>query len=789
MTYSLEERIAVLAGVDHWHTAASAGVPTIRVSDGPAGVRGTDWNGPRSASFPCGTALAASFDPALVREVGVALGREAQSKSAHVLLAPTVNLHRTPIGGRNFECMSEDPWLTADISAAYIDGVQSVGVACCVKHFVGNDTEYRRMTVSSNIDETTLREVYLVPFESAVAAGVRAVMTGYNRLNGVFCADHEWLLREVLRGEWAFDGVVMSDWFGLHSTVDALRAGLDLEMPGPSLHRGHRLVEAVRAGDVDESLVDDAVGRLAALASWTGAGDDDGSEMCLADPDIAQVQYRAAVAGTVLLRNNNQLPWPTDVGTVAVIGPYADIGRPQGGGSARVRPDHISPIVASLEDRGLNVVFSQGCSIERFHRPLSGPVTMVITDDVGRTHTAETSATVAFWQDEPALGLSRRFSAAMTTEFTPTVTGTWTVGARSAGECVIAIDGDEILRIAADDRGGSFFEHGSPERVASVELVAGTPITIQIDYPIDDHTGIRAFSVGMRPPAGDDPVQAAVDVAARADRVLLVVGTDDDWETESRDRNDMHLPGRQDELIAAVAAVNPATTVVVNAGSPVTMDWRHDVAAVMQIWFPGGAIGDAVADLITGIASPGGRLPVTIPEHLGDTPAAAHYPGADDTMTYGEGPAIGHRWYWRRTIEPAYWFGYGLMYGTTSWGPAEVSGDITDCVEVAVPVTNDSDRTLRDVVQVYVVAPDVDGPAPLRFVGAATVDVAPGATVTATVHIPARRVSQWTAQGHAVAAGMHEIRVGRHAGDTEVAARHRVPHEVVLSGDARQRLR
>ncbi|MEL0039992.1 MAG: glycoside hydrolase family 3 N-terminal domain-containing protein, partial [Ilumatobacter sp.] len=206
----LAERISLLAGSDTWHTPASAGVPAIRMSDGPAGVRGTSWRGPASASFPCGTALGASFDPELIREVGRALGQEAGSKSAQVLLAPTVNLHRTPIGGRNFECMSEDPFLTAEIAVAYVDGVQSEGVACCIKHFVGNDTESERMSISAEIDERTLRELYLVPFERSVAAGVRSIMTAYNRLGGVFCADHEWLLRTVLRGEWGFDGVVVS---------------------------------------------------------------------------------------------------------------------------------------------------------------------------------------------------------------------------------------------------------------------------------------------------------------------------------------------------------------------------------------------------------------------------------------------------------------------------------------------------------------------------------------------------------------------------------------------------
>ena len=231
---SLSESISVLSGRDSWHTPAAAGIPEIRMSDGPAGARGTSWTGPRSAVFPCGSALGATFDPRLIQEVGVALGSQARSKSAQVLLAPTVNLHRTPIGGRNFECMSEDPLLTGVLARAYVEGVQSQGIACCIKHFIGNDTEHERSTISSEIDERTLREVYLLPFEMAVERNVRAVMTAYNKLNGTFCADHEWLITTVLRNEWGFDGVVISDWFGLHSTAEAVNAGLDIEMPGPT---------------------------------------------------------------------------------------------------------------------------------------------------------------------------------------------------------------------------------------------------------------------------------------------------------------------------------------------------------------------------------------------------------------------------------------------------------------------------------------------------------------------------------------------------------------------------
>ena len=774
ITYSVEERVALLAGIDTWHTPSSAGVPAIRMSDGPAGVRGTSWSGPRSASLPCGSALGATFDPGLVRLVGEALGREARTKSSHVLLAPTVNLHRTPIGGRNFECMSEDPLLTAELAAAYITGVQSLGVACCVKHFVGNDTEFQRMTISSEIDERTLREVYLQPFERAVAAGVKSIMTGYNRLNGVFCADNEWLLRTVLRGEWGFDGVVVSDWFGLHSTVPAMIAGLDIEMPGPTLHRGAQLVEAVRAGEVPEVLVDEAVARVAALAEWTSAGRDDGAEVTDVDDETRRVQYEAAVASTVLLTNrDHELPWAAEnVGKVALIGPYAAAGRPQGGGSARVSPEYVAPVLQTMANRGIDVSWTQGCSIERYHAPIEGAVEVEIVDEHGEQRIERFRRTVAFWQEEPADGMSRRFGATMRTRFTPDVGGTWTVGTRAVGACTVRIDDAEVLVIDADDRGGSFFDYGSPERFGTVELEAGREVSIEIHYPLDDHRGIRALSVGLRPPASDDPVAEAVRAAAAADRVVLVVGTDDDWETESEDRSTIHLPGRQDELIAAVAAANPRTIVVINAGSPVAMPWLDSVAAVLQIWFPGGALGDALCDVVLGVADPGGRLPLTFPRELAATPAAAYYPGTDGRAVYGEGRSIGHRWYRQSGTTPLFWFGHGLSYADITVNDVAVTGSPTDGMTITAMVRNVSDRSGTHVVQAYV---DYEGDHPemddeFRLAGFAKVHLDAHGETEVTIDVPPRRCSSWINGEWLLVPGRHRVFVGRSSGDAEVVA-------------------
>jgi beta-glucosidase len=759
----LDERLALLAGADTWHTVSAAGVPPVRVSDGPAGVRGTSWTGPPSASFPCGTALAATFDPDLVRAVGRALGREARAKSAHVLLAPTVNLQRTPIGGRNFECMSEDPVHSAVIAVAYIEGVQAERVACCVKHLVGNDTEFNRMTISSEIPERVLREVYLVPFEAAVDAGVRSVMSAYNRLNGTFCSENDWLLRTVLREEWGFDGVVFSDWFGTHSTAPTVRAGLDVEMPGPPRFRSvAQLREAMQRGDVTEPEIDEIVARLATLAEWTGAATTGTDERTLDDPAIRAVSRRAAAAGTVLLRNENLLPLRPGT-RIALIGPYAATGRVQGGGSARVRAAEPSALLPALRERGFVVEHAIGCHIEKTLPALRGDFEVTITDVHGESVTEPARRVQFFWQEEPADGLDAEFGARVSGTFLPDVDGEWRIGLRAVGTATVRIDGDVVVALDEPRSGGSFFGYGSEEVVATVELTAGEPCHVDVDLPMAPHPGVRALVVGAAPPERVDRMREAVELAVASDVAVVVVGTDDEWETEGEDRTSMALPGRQDELVAAVSAANPRTVVVVNAGSAVTMPWVADVPAILHLWFPGGQLGVALTDVLSGDSEPGGRLPVTFPRRLADTPAAEHYPGDGERAVYGEGLLVGHRWYDAMGITPLFPFGHGLGYTTFDIEPLGVTGDARTDVVVSARVANTGQRPGSEVVQVYVGRREADGRTePLRrFAGSRKVWLVPGETATVEITLPARRFESWLDGGWTVVPGPYDVFVGR----------------------------
>lgn len=767
---TLEQKVALLSGADMWHTVAfpDAGISAIRTSDGPAGVRGTSWTGPESASFPCGTALGATFDPELVRRVGDALGREARSKNAHVLLAPTVNLHRTPIGGRNFECLSEDPVLTARLASAYVEGVQSQRVACCIKHFVGNDTEFERMTISSDIDERTLRELYLFPFEVAVTqAGVRAVMSAYNRVNGTFAADHVELLRGILRGEWGFDGTVISDWFGLHSTAEALVAGVDLEMPGPAIQRGQKLVAAVRAGEVDEALVDEAVSRLRALAEWTGAASSDGSEITADDPATDEVLKEAAIAGMVLLKNDGRLlPLAAGPGsTVAVIGPNAHPGQGQGGGSALVKPVRAPSPLDALGARGVEVVHERGCSIDKRVRPMRGSFDVTYTDRSGATSAVREEQLRFFWMGPPTDGIDGdEFTVSVRGTLTPDETGPWTLSLTSVGPSILRIDGELVVDNRDPRPGESFIGNGSTEVRAIVELEADRSYTVEIDAGKPADKPIGGLTVGAAPPERADAIDRAVAAAASASVAVVVVGTNDDWESEGHDRETMDLPGAQDDLVRRVAEANPRTVVVINAGSPVRMPWLDAVPAVLQVWFPGQRFGEALADVLLGRAEPGGRLPVTVPRRMQDTPAFLNHPGDGGHARYAEGLFVGYRWYDARDIEPAFPFGHGLGYTTFDISRTEVSGTLEHGIEVTAEVVNTGDRAGGEVVQCYVGPPASRWRRPLRELRAfARAWADAGERATVSMVLDRRAFACWDARRHewVVPEGEYQLWVGR----------------------------
>jgi beta-glucosidase len=787
---TLAEQVSLLAGRNMWNTVPNdrIGLEKMRVSDGPGGVRGSKFDGPSSMNVPCGTAIAASWDTALVRDIGELLGREVVAKGARVHLAPTINLHRTPVGGRNFECMSEDPYLTAITAREYVLGVQSQGVASCIKHFVGNDTEFERMTIDSQIDERTLREMYLLPFEHAVRdAHVMSIMTSYNRINGPYAADSTWLLRDVLRGEWKFDGMVVSDWFGLHSTVEGVVAGLDLEMPGPTLHRGDALVAAVERGEVSADLVRDCARNILNLMERTGGTDvPPGPEVSRTDADDMATLRRASSSAMVLLRNESiggTPVLPLDVRgltSIAVLGPNASRGMVQGGGSAHVTPTRVSHPLDAITGRlgsSVRIEHSAGCNINKKLPELDARLLQNVSLDYYRDPAelddanavpAESGTTGVFrllWAGDP---LNRHepnfaFGARLAAQLTPDQTGEWAFGIESVAPVRVIIDGAVVLDNVDVPRGGSFFGMGKPETVVTVDLEAGRTYLFVVEVR---HTptgaGLSGLSVGAIPPENENMMEEAVTLAATCDVSIVVVGTNDDWESEGWDRETIALPGEQDALIAEVAKVSKRTIVIVNAGSPVSMPWLDDVEAVIYAWFPGQEFGDALVDILVGDVEPSGRLPVTLPRRLEDTPAFEHHPGRNGVAKYLEGRLIGYRWYDTVGREPLFPFGFGLGYADVQLIDASKSG--THGVDVVV--RNNSARAGVQVVQVYAHRKDRDGlpsdEPDQKLVGYSRVKVAANGTTMLHVDLDPDAYRMWDPETSAWAqwTGNIELRVG-----------------------------
>jgi beta-glucosidase len=835
---TLDEKAALTAGVDMWTTAAvpRLGIPAVRVTDGPNGARGTQMGptGPTAACLPCGSALGATWSPEVLELVGGVLGAEARSKGARVLLAPTVNMHRSPLAGRNFECYSEDPLLAGRLAAAFVRGAQAQGVATTVKHLVGNDAEHERYTMSSDIDDRALREIYLAPFEAAVReGGALGVMTSYNRVNGRWCTEQPELLAAVLREEWGFEGFVVTDWFGVTGTATSAAAGVDLEMPGPARAFGSVLADAVRAGEVEEAHLDAQVTRLLAVFDRIGALDDvgPGDETAVDQPEHRLAARRAATESMVLLANDGLLPLDrAALRTVAVIGPNADRAQIMGGGSAALRPHYVvTPLEALRAALGddVEVVYERGCDNRRSTPVLGGADTAAPSgagpgfdvdwfagaDFTGApVHHSHTPAADIFGMEPPVPELGAApdgWSFRAHTTLTPVVTGTHIFTLVQAGRGRVVVDGRAVIDGFGDrpPRGTAYFGLGSVEVEAPVELEAGRPVEVTIEFSTGRSSG--ALRIGHRAPDPADLLDRAAAVAADADAVVLVVGTTGEWESEGDDRPDMDLPGRQDELVRRVLAANPATVVVVNAASPVAMDWADDAPAVLQIWFGGQEMAGGLADVLLGEAEPAGRLPTTLPVRLEHNPSFGNFPGENGHVRYGEGVLVGYRWYEARHLPVRFPFGHGGSYTTFALGEPVLSSPrfaagAGERLTVSVAVTNTGARRGAEVVQCYVAAPA--GPLtrpPKELAAFAKVWLDPGETATVELALDDRSFACWdptmpdraevagrasavpmaggrgtaSAPGWRVDAGRHDL----HIGTSSAAIAHVVPVEVAAA--------
>ncbi|WP_372526887.1 beta-glucosidase H [Piscinibacter sp.] len=805
---TLREQVALLVGADFWTTVPvpRLGVPAFKVTDGPNGARGGSFKGGvTTACFPVGISLAATWNTALIREAGEALAVQARMKGASVLLAPTVNLHRSTLNGRNFECYSEDPWLAGEIGVAYIRGVQGQGVAATIKHFVGNESEYQRMTISSSIGERALRELYLLPFEKAVKeAGVWAVMSAYNRINGCFAGDHAPLIAGVLRGEWGFDGLVMSDWFATLDTVKAAQAGLDLEMPGPTRCRGEQLVQAVEAGQVDAGKVRAGAGHVLRLAQRVGAFDSPGiaEERSVDLPKHRALIRRLGAEGCVLLKNENALLPLAPAGqaprrTLALIGPNAKTAQIMGGGSATVNALHrITPFQGIAAQCGAETILlhATGADNHRWVPVLNQPMELVFfnsTDFSGPEVLRKTyPSSEQMWAGAVEDGVDGdAFSARGALSYVAAADGEHQISLTSAGLCRCWLDGELLIDAWTNwQRGDTYFTFGCDEIVVTRRLRAGQrcEFTLEFSTATPEPTPPKAIRLGVHRPRGEAAIEQAVAVASVADAALVFVGLNAEFDNEGLDRHDMNLPHGQDELIRRVAAANPNTVVVLQTGAPVTMPWLDKVPALLQAWYPGQECGHAIADVLFGVADPGGRLPQTFPKRLADNPTFGdprRYPGVDGEVRYDEGILIGYRHYEGRHVAPLFPFGHGLSY--TRFEHTHLTLSASELapggrLEVSVDVTNRGERSGHEVVQLYLAdrVATVERP-PQELKAFSKLELAPGETGTARMSLDMRsfaffdeRRVAWVAE-----AGEFEIRVGASSQDIRQRA------VIVLSAD------
>lgn len=794
---SLEDMVTLLSGEDFWSVAAlpEHDIGKLRVTDGPNGARGSGSffqdGGERvsSASFPVGIALGASWNPVLVEEIGSAIAEETKSKGAQVCLAPTVNIHRSVTNGRNFECYSEDPELSADLAAAFVKGLQSQGIAATVKHFAGNESEIERTTINSEIDERSLREVYLRPFEDAVnKANAWGIMTSYNKLNGTYAAENEWLLEQVLRGDWGFDGFVVSDWFGSRTTAPTVNAGLDLEMPGPTRDRGDKLIAAVEAGEVSEDKVRERARAMLRVLDRVGCLDDMPEYKEVSDdrPEHRALIRKAGAECAVLLRNNGVLPLKSDQG-IAVIGPNAKVAQIMGGGSSQLNPHYrVSPwdgIVNRLGEEAL--AYAPGCQNHRWEPLLHGDILIEFFahDDLGGevVATSKLTSAVEFLYPEPVEGkiAQNDFSCRASVDYTANATGPHSFGLHTAGKSRLKVNGEVVVDIWDDwVKGRTFFEEGCDERTGLIDLVEGETYLVEMEFQTVPAANLvnPAFRFGVSQPLGDEAIAEAVKVAQDNETVVLFVGRSGEWDTEGSDLDHIKLPGRQDELVKAVAAANPNTIVVLQTGGPVEMPWHDDVAAVLQAWYPGQELGNSVTDMLFGDVEPTGRLPQTFPKVWADNPTQSNdeevYPGKDGNVRYDEGVFIGYRHYDAKGIAPMFPFGFGLGY--TEFKIEELSvTDRGDGVTVDVTVRNTGNRSGTTVVQLYVGDDEASVSRPEKELkGYQKVTVAAQKTETASISLEPRDFAffdvesgQWK-----VEAGTFTLFVGFSAKDIQATA-------------------
>lgn len=734
-------------------------------------MRGTKFfDGVPAACFPCGTAIGATFDADLVLKIGHLLGDEAKAKGAHVILGPTINIPRAPLGGRGFESYSEDPFLAGMLAASYCYGVKDKDIVPTLKHFVCNDQEHERMAVNSILTERALREIYLLPFQLAIKASQPgAIMTAYNQVNGVHCPENQHILKDILRDEWKWEGLVMSDWyllwlkssrdiqltygrFGTYSTSESINAGLDLEMPGPSRWRGAALSHAVTSNKVKSDTLDDRVRallRLVKLSSRSGVPEN-APESKLNRMEDRKLLRKVAADSAVLLKNEDAILPFNSTKRIAVIGPNSKIATISGGGSASLNSYYtVTPYDGIKAQSSAQVDFAQG---------VYGHQALPQLGSLLKTSQGETGFTMRVYNESPELPERHLIEERRLTDsnvffldynhpkvstiwyadsegvFTPETSGIYDFGLCVQGTGRLFINGELIISNVDNQKSGSsFLGAGTIEEVGSKRLEAGEEYTIKVQWGCAKTSKLKAAGVvdfghggfsfgGCKRLDPTESLKEAVELAKTVDQVIIIAGLSKEWETEGQDREHMDLPLHTDELITAVLAANSNTAIVLQSGTPVSMPWIDNAKVVVHAWFGGNETGNAIADIVYGTVNPSGKLPITIPRRLQDNPAYLNYRSEGGRVLYGEDVYVGYRYFDKMDLQPLFPFGHGLSYTSFEFSAISISEGAAKFT-----MTNTGAIAGSEVAQLYIapVRPRINRP-PKELKGFKKVYLEPG---------------------------------------------------------------
>jgi beta-glucosidase len=804
---TLQEKILLVLGADSWRTHAiqRLGIPSVKMADGPHGARvvfdhmEAENKSMPATVFPTGSAMAATWNPALVSKVTAAMAREAAERGVDILLGPGVNIQRLPHNGRNFEYFSEDPYLSAELAVAYINGMQNEGISACVKHYAANSQEYERMSISSQIDERTLREIYLPAFEAAVKhAKVWMLMCSYNKINGTFASEHNQLLTEILREEWGFDGLVVSDWGAVYNRLPTANAGLDLEMPGPGSTGIKEWEMAIKKHRISKDILNTKAANILQLVERIKTGGKQHAIQPSADqqhPEHIQIARKAAAEAITLLKNEGQLLpiHPDKIKSILIVGPNATEPAIQGSGSSHVTPFYVPTPLDAIKEQfagKIAIEYAQGCYNTLTIPPLPFHQD---TDDQGQEKIGLDAVfypnpdfngtpilirkdnIISFCDDDLKIKelQGKNFSARWQGKYTAPISGKYTFGLSSSGLSRLWIDGELVIDNWSDQLPNiNCLEPWiSGEKRYTQYFNGDHEYVLMLEYSKNNQPN-PVLSLGIRLPMKDQLLDEAVAAAKKADMVIVFAGYADGFEAEGFDRLSMRVPVDTEILLEKVLAANPNSVVVLQNGAPLVMDpWLDKAKAVLENWFAGQESANAIADVLSGKVNPSGKLAVTFPKRFKDSPGTLNYPGELDRVVYGEGIFVGYRYFDRRDFEPLFPFGHGLSYTTFNYKNLSVKVSAENAkvkLDIVFALTNSGPYAGKEVVQCYIGAPNTTVVRPQKELKAfQKIELQPGETAQIDLSIDLENLAYFdvTQKAWVTEAGLYQLYIGSSSRD------------------------